>query len=57
MGEGNVFLRLPRHCGLSFRLRDVVAGRASSLEQLPDSAAVDAVLAIGCAGPARVAPR
>jgi hypothetical protein len=57
MGEGHVFLRLPSHCGLSFRLRDVVAGRASSLEQLPDGAAVDEVLAIGCAGPARVAPR
>jgi hypothetical protein len=57
MGEGNVFLRLPSHCGLSFRLRDVVAGRASSLEQLPDSVAVDEVLAIGCGGPGRVVRR
>jgi hypothetical protein len=57
MGEGNVFLRLPIHCGLSFRLRDVAPGQASSLEQLPDSAVVDEVLAIGCAAPGRVAPR
>lgn len=57
MGEGNVFLRLPSHCGLSFRLRDVVAGQASSLQQLPDSTVVDEVLAIGCAASGQVVPR
>lgn len=57
IGEGNVFLRLPSHCGLSFRLRDVAPGRASSLQQLPDSAVVDEVLAIGCDSGGRVAPR
>lgn len=57
MGEGNVFLRLRSHCGLSFRLRDVAAGQASSLQQLPDGVVVDEVLAIGCGGPGRVAPR
>jgi hypothetical protein len=57
MGEGNVFLRLPSHCGLSFRLRDVAPGQASSLEQLPDSVAVDEVLAIGCGAPRQVEPR
>lgn len=53
IGEGNVFLRLPSHCGLSFRLRDVAAGRASSVDQLPDGAVVDEVLAIGCGEPGR----
>ena len=57
MGEGNVFLRLPSHCGLSFRLRDVTPGRASSLQQMPDSAVVDEVLAIGCSGGGQVVPR
>jgi hypothetical protein len=56
-GEGNVYLRLPSHCGLSFRLRDVVAGRASSLGQLPDSAVVDEVLAVGCTSQGRIVPR
>jgi hypothetical protein len=48
MGEGRVFLRLPTHCGLSFRLGGVVAGRTFSLVLLPESVVVDEVLAIGC---------
>ena len=48
-GEGKVFVTLPSHCGLSFRLRGVQAGRVSSVSQLPPGAVVDEVLAIGCA--------
>lgn len=47
-GEGKVFVTLPSHCGLSFRLRGVQAGRVSSVSQLPPGAVVDEVLAIGC---------
>jgi hypothetical protein len=57
MGEGNVFLRLPSHCGLSFRLRDVAAGQFASLRRLPDTVVVDEVLAVGCEAGGRVAPR
>ena len=46
-GEGKVFVTLPSHCGLSFRLRGVQAGRVSSVSQLPPGV-VDEVLAIGC---------
>jgi hypothetical protein len=52
-GEGRVFLTLPSHCGLSFRLRGVAPGRASSLRQFPDSVVVDEVLAFGCTTPLR----
>jgi len=48
MGEGRVFVRLPTHCGLSFRLGGVVAGRTFSLALIPESVVVDEVLAIGC---------
>jgi hypothetical protein len=47
-GEGKVFVRLPTHCGLSFRLGGVVAGRTFSLELIPESVVVDEVLAFGC---------
>ena len=47
-GEGTVFVALPGHCGLSFRIRGVPPGRASSPEQIPDTALVDEVLAFGC---------
>jgi hypothetical protein len=51
-GEGAVFVRLPSHCGLSFRLRGATLGRVSTPAQIPDSAVVDEVLAVGCsAGP------
>jgi hypothetical protein len=53
-GEG-VFLRLPSHCGLSFRLRDAAPGRVSSPRQLADSIVVDEVLAFGCGAPAGAA--
>jgi hypothetical protein len=47
-GEGAMFVTLPTHCGLSFRLRGVRFGRLSSPAQIPDTAGVDEVLAIGC---------
>jgi hypothetical protein len=47
-GEGKVFVTLPSHCGLSFRLRGVEAGRVSSVAQIPANADVDEVLAFGC---------
>jgi hypothetical protein len=50
-GEGAHFIRLPSHCGLSFRLRGVEFGRVSSPAQVPDTAVVDEVLAVGCSGP------
>jgi hypothetical protein len=56
-GGDVLFLRLPSHCGLSFRLRDVAAGQVSSFQQLPDSIVVNEVLAIGCDSRGRVAPR
>ena len=49
MGEGAVFVTLPTHCGLSFRLRGVEFGRVASAAQIPDGASVDEVLAFGCA--------
>jgi hypothetical protein len=61
-GEGAVFVRLPSHCGLSFRLRGATLGRVSTPTQIPDSAVVDEVLAFGCsaspgAPPVRRRPR
>jgi hypothetical protein len=61
-GEGAVFVRLPSHCGLSFRLRGARLGRVSTPAQIPDSAVVDEVLAVGCsarpgAPPVRRRPR
>ena len=50
MGEGRVYVRLPSHCGLSFRLRGIEFGRISTPAQIPDTAIVDEVLAFGCAG-------
>lgn len=47
-GEGAHFITLPSHCGLSFRLRGVEFGRVSSPGQIPDTAGVDEVLAVGC---------
>jgi hypothetical protein len=47
-GEGAYYVTLPGHCGLSFRLRGVAFGRASSLSQVPATASVDEVLVIGC---------
>jgi hypothetical protein len=47
-GEGKYFVRLPSHCGLSFRLRGVEFGRVATPAQIPDTAAVDEVLAVGC---------
>ncbi len=47
-GEGAHFVRLPSHCGLSFRLRGVEFGRVSTPARIPDSAVVDEVLAVGC---------
>jgi hypothetical protein len=47
-GEGKLFVALSSHCGLSFRLRGVEFGRVTSVAQLPPSAVVDEVLAIGC---------
>jgi hypothetical protein len=52
-GEGATFVRLPTHCGLSFRLRGVEFGRVSTPAQIPDTAVVDEVLAIGCSGSRR----
>ncbi len=50
IGEGAIFVTLPSHCGLSFRLRGVEFGRVRTLAQIPGSASVDEVLAIGCRG-------
>jgi hypothetical protein len=47
-GEGKLFVTLPSHCGLSFRLRGVEFGRVTSVSQIPARAVVDEVLAIGC---------
>jgi hypothetical protein len=48
-GEGAHFIRLASHCGLSFRLRGVEFGRLRTPAQIPDTAVVDEVLAVGCA--------
>ena len=47
-GEGAMYVTLPSHCGLSFRLRGVEFGRPSSMSDVPSSATVNEVLAIGC---------
>jgi hypothetical protein len=47
-GEGAVFVTLPSHCGLSFRLRGVEFGRVTRPAQIPDTAVVEDVLAFGC---------
>jgi hypothetical protein len=52
-GEGAHYVRLPGHCGLSFRLRGVQFGRVLSPAQIPDTAVVDEVLAVGCSGSTR----
>ena len=49
-GEGAVFVTLPSHCGLSFRLRGVEFGRVTRPAQIPDTAVVEEVLAFGCSG-------
>lgn len=54
MGEGEVFLMLPSHCGLSFRLADMGSGRpraeydSAALARLPKKAHVSEVLVFGC---------
>ncbi len=56
IGEGTVFVGIPAHCGLSFRLSEPVsslpAGKPdrSSLGELPQDTRVDRVLAFGCGG-------
>lgn len=61
MGEGGVYVTVPRHCGLSFRLDGVAPGQARSLAQLPDSTRVGELLAFGCdrsgSSPARLDTR
>lgn len=54
-GEGRLFVTLPSHCGLSFRLAALRDGRAGSTDELvrtvlPRNTAVDEVLVIGCRG-------
>lgn len=59
MGEGEVFLMLPSHCGLSFRLADMGPGRprreydSAALAKLPKKAHVSEVLVFGCQPPPR----
>ncbi len=54
MGEGEVFLILPSHCGLSFRLADMGSRRpraeydSAALASLPKTAHVSEVLVFGC---------
>jgi hypothetical protein len=48
-GEGSVYVTLPSHCGLSFRLEGVAPGRVRSPAQIPESTRIGEVLAIGCA--------
>jgi TPP-dependent pyruvate/acetoin dehydrogenase alpha subunit len=43
-----VMIEIMAGVAMSFRLRGVVAGRASSLAQIADSVVVDEVLAVGC---------
>jgi hypothetical protein len=57
MGEGALYVALPDHCGMSFRL-DTEPGEISGggewtaerLAELPGSTPVDEILAFGCAG-------
>lgn len=57
MGEGQVFLMLPSHCGLSFRLAGMGSAKprpeydSNALARLPKKAHVSEVLVFGC-GPA-----
>jgi hypothetical protein len=54
-GEDGLYLRLPTHCGLSFRLSDSGRGAALAdpspemLRRLPADTRVDRVLVVGCA--------
>lgn len=56
IGEGTVFVRIPKHCGLSFRLSERISSLSagepdrSSLEELPQDTRVDQILAFGCGG-------
>ena len=62
-GEGAVYVQVPRHCGLSFRLADAgELGDApdsvgpTQLRQLPPATPVSSVLVVGCARSGRAAP-
>ena len=62
-GEGAVYVQVPRHCGLSFRLADAgELGDApdsvgpTQLRQLPPTTPVSTVLVVGCGRAATVAP-
>ena len=48
-GEGGVYVALPSHCGLSFRLEGVPPGRVRTPTQIPESTRIGEVLAVGCA--------
>lgn len=47
-GEGRVFITVPTHCGLSFRIGGVKP--PATLATLPADARVDEVLVVGCGG-------
>jgi hypothetical protein len=48
--EGSFYVRIPRLCGLSFRIEGV--SDASAWSDIPSKAAVDQVLVVGCHKPA-----
>jgi hypothetical protein len=49
-GEGSVYVTLPSHCGLSFRLEGVAPGQVRSPAQIPEATRIGEVLAFGCEG-------
>lgn len=56
-GDGRIYVMVPRHCGLSFRLAPVPGDdehraewSARDLARLPGRTAVDLILVIGCDG-------
>ena len=62
-GEGAVYVKVPRHCGLSFRLADAgELGDApdsvgpAQLRQLPATTPVSTTLVLGCEPPSVGAP-
>ena len=54
VGEGSLFVRIPAHCGLSFRLSEPASSLPpgepdlASLRQLPEDTRVDEILVVGC---------
>lgn len=54
VGEGNLFVQVPEHCGLSFRLTEPASSLPpgetdrAGLQELPSGTQVDHVLAVGC---------